>query len=211
MEKLVNRIYYRPSNLSQLKGWQLQIDMSHCWSTYKNGLLYTSQGHNQCIRSSRSSYQCGFVSPRSFGVNCDGLRLAFHIQILVFAVLLLRNKKKAIYSLLFSNEWLNREAKQHNGSVSQSVCQLQVRWLGKAVANDGIYIQQCQKMPASVTSRLNLIAVTTPESFSKKIMTPARDLALLTNKLRSWKNWWKFVARIYFMHRSCKKKLITKE
>ncbi len=34
------------------------------------------------------------MAPRSFGVNCDGLRLAIHIKVLVLAMLLPRDQKK---------------------------------------------------------------------------------------------------------------------
>ncbi len=61
--------------------------------------------------------------PWSSGVNRDGSRLAFHIQILVLAILLFGDQKEAIHSLPPSNKWPDREAEQHNGSVPQSICQ----------------------------------------------------------------------------------------
>ena len=127
MERFVNRLCYRPLNLSQLKKWQLQFDISHCWPTNENGLLCAGQGHNWCTGSSKSDYLCSGVSIQSFKVNCDGLRLIFHIQILVLTILLLKNQVEAIYSLLSSNRWPDGEIEQHDGSISQNICQLEIR------------------------------------------------------------------------------------
>ncbi len=113
------------------------------WSSLtslQNGILQASQGHDWCTRSSRSDHRYGCVSPRSFGVNCDGSRLAIHIKVLVFALLLPRHQEEAIYSLPLSNRWQDWETKQHNGSVPQSICQLGAKWLGKAIADGGIYL-----------------------------------------------------------------------
>ena len=49
--------------------------------------------------------------------------------------------KKAIYSLLALNRWPDQETKEYNWSVLQSICQLRVRWLGKAAVNNRICIQ----------------------------------------------------------------------
>ncbi len=127
VERSVNRLCYRPPNLSRSERWQLRLDIGYCWLAYKNSILWANQSHDQCIRSSRSDHQCGCALPRSSGVNCYGLRLAFHIQILVLVVLLPRDQKKAIYSLPPSNKWLDREAKQYDGGVPQSICQLGAR------------------------------------------------------------------------------------
>ena len=82
------------SSLSQLKKWQLLLDIGYHWPTYEKDLLCTSQSHDRYTGSSKSDYRCGYASSRSFGVNYDRLELAFHIQILVFAVLLSRDQKK---------------------------------------------------------------------------------------------------------------------
>ncbi len=60
-------------------------------------------------------------------VNCYKLRLAIYIQVLVFTVLLFRDQKEAIYSLLPTNRWLDQDTKQYNKSVPQSICQLEAK------------------------------------------------------------------------------------
>ncbi len=111
-------------SLTGLRKWYITSQSVYDWYT----------------RSSRSDHRCGCASPRSFGVNCHGLRLAIYIQVLVFAVLLLRHQKEAIYCLPPSNKRPNWETEQHNRSIPQSICQLGVRQLGKAITNDGIYL-----------------------------------------------------------------------
>ena len=135
MERLVNKLCYKPLNFSQLERWQLRLDIGHYWPAYKNSLLCTSQGHNWYTGLSGNDNRYGCASPRSSGVNCDGLRLAFHIEILVLAMLFPRNQKKAMYSLPPPNRWPNRATKLHNGGIPQSIYQLGARWLGKATTN----------------------------------------------------------------------------
>ena len=141
VEGLVNELYYRSLYLSRLKGSQLWVDISHCWPTYKKSPLYTSQDYDQCIGSSKSDHRYGCSLARSSGVNCDGSRLFFHIQILFVTVLLPRNQKDAIYSFLPSNKLPNRETKLHNRGISQSIYKLRVRWLDKAIVNSSIFLQ----------------------------------------------------------------------
>ncbi len=86
--------------------------------TYKNSSLCISQGHDQCIGSSKSDYRYGCASLQSSRINCYGLKLAFHIQILVLIVLLLKDQTEAIYNFLPSNKWPDGEVKQHNRGVS---------------------------------------------------------------------------------------------
>ena len=52
------------------------------------------------------------------------MRLAFHIQILVLAVLLQKDQQETIYNLPSSNTWPNRETVQYDGDVPQSNRQL---------------------------------------------------------------------------------------
>ena len=125
--KLINGFYYRSFHLGQLIGCQLQLDIDHCQLAHKNGTLQASQGYNQCTKSSRSDHQCGYVAPQSSRINCDRSKLVIHIKVLVFAMLLSKNQKKTIYSLLSLNKWLHQEIKQHNGSVPQRICQLKAR------------------------------------------------------------------------------------
>ena len=111
VKKLINRFCYKPLNLSQLEKWQLQLNISHRWPTYKNSPLYTIKGHDQSNRSCKSDHQSSRASLQSCKSNYHRSRLAFHIQILVFIVLLLKNQTETIYNLLSSNKWLDREAK----------------------------------------------------------------------------------------------------
>ncbi len=67
------------------------------------------------------------------------------------------------------------------------------------------------RMPALVTLRSNSTAATTPESLSKKMLTPAQDLVQLTSEPKSWKNWWKFAVRTFSTYRSCRRKPMTRE
>ncbi len=103
VERPVNGLCYRPTNLRQLEMWQLRLDIGHCWIAYENSILQTSQGYNRYTGSSRSDYQCDCAAPRNSWVNCDGLRLAIHIKVLVLVVLLSTDQKEAIYSLPPSN------------------------------------------------------------------------------------------------------------
>ena len=43
--------------------------------------------------------------------------------------------KKKFYSLFLTNRWPNKEIKQHNRNVFQSICQLRTKQLDKIVAN----------------------------------------------------------------------------
>ena len=81
-----------------------------------------SQGHNWCIEFGKNDYWCDYASSQSVGVNCDRLKLAFQIQVLVLTMLLLSNQAEAIYILLLSNKWLDREVKQYDEGVPQSIC-----------------------------------------------------------------------------------------
>ena len=45
-----------------------------------------------------------------------------------------KDQKKTTYSLLSINKWLDREAKQYNKSISQSIYQLRIKQLNKAIA-----------------------------------------------------------------------------
>ncbi len=71
--------------------------------------------------SSRSDYQYGCILSQSSRINCYELRFIFHIQILVLTVLLIRDKTEVIYNLPPSNGWSDKEAEQHNESVSQNI------------------------------------------------------------------------------------------
>ena len=104
-------------------------------------MLQAYQGYDQYTGSSKYNYQCHYVIPQNFVVNCNELKLAIDIKILVFVILLFKNQKKAIYDLLFLNRCPNWEAKQHNRSVSQNNYLLGVRWLGKAIARSRICLK----------------------------------------------------------------------
>ncbi len=92
VERPVNGLCHRPPNLSQLEKRQLRLDIGHCRRAHKNGTLQASQGHNRCTGSSKDDHRYSCTSLRSFGVNCHGLRLTFHIQILVLTMLLPRTQ-----------------------------------------------------------------------------------------------------------------------
>ena len=84
---------------------------------------------------SKNDHQCDCTSLQNYGVNYHGLKLAIYINILVLVMLLLKNQKEAIYNLLLPNRWSNRETEEHDRSVSQSIYQLEVKQLGKIIAN----------------------------------------------------------------------------
>ncbi len=111
VERPINRLCYRPSNLSQLKAWQLRLDIGYHQPAYENGTLQASQDYDRCTRSSKSDHRYDCAASRSFGVNYNGLRLVFYIKVLVLVVLLSRHQKKAIYSLLPLNRWPDQETK----------------------------------------------------------------------------------------------------
>ena len=75
------------------------------------------------------------MSLQSLEVNCHKLKLAIYTKILIFTILLPKDYKKAFYSLLTTNKWLNKEVKQYDESVPQGICQLVIKQLGKVVAN----------------------------------------------------------------------------
>ncbi len=111
VKKPVNGLCHKPPNLSQLKGWQLQLDISHHRPAHKNGILQASQSYNRYTGSSRSDHWCSCMSPRSSGVNCHGSRLVIYIQVLIITVLLFRDQKEAISSLPLPNRYLDQEIK----------------------------------------------------------------------------------------------------
>ena len=51
-------------------------------------------------------------------------------------MLLPKNQKKAIYSFPPTNKWPDRDIKKYNESISQSICELKLKQLGKAIANN---------------------------------------------------------------------------
>ncbi len=95
----VNGLCYKPSNLSQLKGWQLRLDTSDRWLAHENSILWASQGYNWSTGSSGSDYWCGCAVPRSCGVNYNRSMLTIHIKVFVIAMLLFLQP-------LQSNKWL---------------------------------------------------------------------------------------------------------
>ena len=124
IEKSINKLYYKPFNLSQLKKWQLQLNTCHYWLFYKNSTLWTNPGHNQYIGSSKNDYQCGYTSSQSFVVNCYWLRLVIHIKILVFVMLLPRNQKKL--SIAFHPQ-INGQTKRQNNLI-EAYLKIFVNW-----------------------------------------------------------------------------------
>ena len=76
-----------------------------------------------------------------FRVNYHGLRLTIYIKILVLAMLLIKDKNKANYSLQLLNKWVDREIKKNNRNVFPTICQLGPKQLGKAIANSLVCLQ----------------------------------------------------------------------
>ena len=64
---------------------------------------------------------------------------------LVLAVLFFKNQEKTLYGFPFSNQWPNRETKQHNGGIPQRLYKLGAEWLRTSVANGQVCIQQYKK------------------------------------------------------------------
>ncbi len=132
------------SNLSQLERWQQWLNIHHYWPAHKHSTLQANQSYNEYTSLSRSDHQCAYAVLQSSGVHYDISKFAIHIQVLNFTVLLSRDQKEAIYIFPPSNRWLDRETNYYNRRIPQSICQLRVRWFGKAIANGGICLQQCQ-------------------------------------------------------------------
>ena len=118
VEGSVNEFYQRSPNFSKLKRWQLKLDISHHWTAYYYDTLWASKDHDWYTRLSKSDHWYDYVSWRNSKVNCHRSRLAIYIKFLSLVVLLSRDQKEAIYSLLTSNKWPDQETKYHNRSVT---------------------------------------------------------------------------------------------
>ncbi len=70
-----------------------------------------------------------------------GLKLTIYVKVLILTILLLKNQIKVIHNFLSIDGWPDGEAKQHNKSVSQSICQLGVKQLGKVITNSEFCLQ----------------------------------------------------------------------
>ncbi len=105
MEKLVHRFCHQATSFNQLEWWNWWFNPSYHWQAYKNGILQASQGNYQCPRPSWGHYRGSNAAPWPFRLNYQWLRLGFHLEILIIAMLLPWDQAKALYYFLPSNWW----------------------------------------------------------------------------------------------------------
>ena len=135
MEGPFNGFCHRITNFNRLKGWQLWLQPGHRWMAHKNGVLWTSQYHYQCLRTGRSNYRRSDATSRPLGLHHQWPRSDFYVQVLVLALLLFRYQKTTLYRVPPSKKRAYRTTEQHNGGVPLSLRKLRIEWLGKTFTN----------------------------------------------------------------------------
>ena len=124
---------------------QLQLYSCHCWLVDQDGVLQTSQSHHCCYGTSGSNHKRGGTISRPFKLHHKGLKSDFYIQVQVFALLLPWYQTTTFYHIPLSDQWINGTPKQHNRSIPSCFCKLRAEWLGMALTNGGVCLQQLQK------------------------------------------------------------------
>lgn len=88
MEGFIIRFCHRLTSLHKLEGRNLRLHPCHRQPAYKDGILRASQGHHQYSQPRKSRYQCVSPPPRPARLNRQRSRPSFHLEVLVFIMLL---------------------------------------------------------------------------------------------------------------------------
>ena len=145
MEWTLDRLSDRFTAFCWLEGRQLQLDSRHSQPLDQDGILWACQGHQQRFGTSGSNYRRGCTTSRSPRLHHKWPGSDFYVQVLVLALLLPRHQVTALYHVPPSDRLANGTTEQHNGSIPSCFLELGAEWLGTALINSGVRIQQLQE------------------------------------------------------------------
>ena len=111
IERPLHGLCDRLTVIHGLEKQQLRLDPCHCQPIDQDGALWASQSYYWYFGASKSYLRYGSSTSRSTRLNCDQLKLAFYLKILVIALLPPWHQTKTLNHILPSDRRSNQVAK----------------------------------------------------------------------------------------------------